>query len=131
MKYDFIPYNPELKDLAVKLRRNTTKLESIFWDNCLKNKMTGYRFLRQKPLDEFIADFYCAELMLVIEIDGLSHKYQTEEDSIRTEILENYGIKVVRFKNEEVLNKLKIVKEKLETIVQKRAKEIRLLSETP
>jgi len=89
MKYDYIPCDPKLKNLSRSLRQNVTKPERVLWDECLKEGQAGYRFLRQKPLDQFIADFYCSELLLVIEVDGESHDYQIEEDEIRTERLNN------------------------------------------
>ena len=68
-----ILYNPLLKGLARSLRNNSTKSEIILWKQ-LKGKFNGvYTFNRQKPLDNYIADFYCYDLNLVIEIDGISH----------------------------------------------------------
>ncbi|MDO8550422.1 MAG: endonuclease domain-containing protein [Ignavibacteria bacterium] len=69
----------------------------------LKNKqMLGYDFHRQKPLDEYIVDFFCNELMLTIEIDGLSHYNSQEYDRKRQEKLESIGIRFLRFEDDEV-----------------------------
>ena len=62
-----LPYNPDLKDRAKNLRRNMTRAEKKIWFDFLKN--SEYRFLRQRPIDNFIVDFYCSELNLVIKID--------------------------------------------------------------
>jgi very-short-patch-repair endonuclease len=68
-----IPYNPKSKQLARNLRNNSTKSEIILWMRLKGIQMKGYDFHRQKPLDNYIADFFCHELMLAIEIDGYSH----------------------------------------------------------
>ena len=92
-----IPYDPRLKPLARKLRNNSTVSEVLLW-NGLKNKqMKGYDFHRQKPLFQYIVDFFCNELLLAIEIDGVSHDYKPDEDEIRQKELEDYGIKFMRF----------------------------------
>lgn len=71
-----IPYNPRLKELARKLRNNSTKAENVLW-LCLKGKqMCSYDFHRQKPIDNFILDFFCHELMLGIEVDGYTHCFE-------------------------------------------------------
>jgi len=73
---EIIPYNPALKELARELRNNSTKSEILLWKE-LKGKFEGkYDFHRQKPLDNYIADFFCHELMLVIEIDGETHNWE-------------------------------------------------------
>jgi very-short-patch-repair endonuclease len=101
-KQKIIPYNPELKSLARELRKNMTLSEILLW-NCLRKKaILGYDFDRQKPLDKYIVDFYCKELMLAIEIDGDSHYYRYEEDKERQKELEKLGIKFLRFDDKEV-----------------------------
>jgi len=98
-----LPYNPDLTVRAKELRRNPTPAEKKLWENCLRS--LPLRILRQRPIDHFIVDFYCAALKLVIEIDGDSHF--TDEgrayDIERTRILEGYGLKVIRFTNDEVI----------------------------
>ena len=92
-----IPYNPELKDLARDLRNNSTLSEVLLW-RCLKGKqMLGYDFDRQKPIDNYIVDFFCSELMLAIEIDGCTHDHKMEKDVIRQEKLETIGVRFLRF----------------------------------
>ena len=69
----FIPYNPKLKALARKLRKDMTFGEVLFWNEVKENRFWGFDFDRQRCIDNYIVDFYCKELMLVVEIDGMSH----------------------------------------------------------
>ena len=86
----------------------------IIWEILRNRQLNGYKFIQEKPLYEFIADFYCAELLLVIEIDGGYHNETQEYDSLRSEILkEGYNIDVIRIKNEEILNNIDKVKNNL------------------
>ncbi len=120
--------------VARELRKNMTREERIFWEWIRERKMMGYRFLRQHPIyfsvggkeRFFIADFYCKELSLVIEIDGGIHKKQKEYDRLREEILKNIkGLRILRFKNEEILeNKLKVMNEIKSFILNLRSTEI-------
>ncbi|MFK8037722.1 MAG: endonuclease domain-containing protein [Crocinitomicaceae bacterium] len=108
MKRKIIPYNSNLKLLARKLRNNSTKSEIVLWKKLKGKQMRGYDFHRQKPLLNFIADFYCCELNLVIELDGITH--QLEETKIKDEIkrkeLEGVGLTVLRFEDKEVFKGL-------------------------
>jgi very-short-patch-repair endonuclease len=70
-----IPYNPKLKPLAKQLRHNMTVAEVLLWNRLKGKQMRGYDFDRQRPIDEYIVDFYCKDLMLAIEIDGASHDH--------------------------------------------------------
>jgi very-short-patch-repair endonuclease len=101
-----IPYNPGLKDLARELRKNLTPAEKQLWYKYLRD--IGLPFLRQKPLDNYIVDFYCANKKLVIEIDGDSHYINEaqENDRERTKVLTSYGLTVLRFTNTEVMDNL-------------------------
>ena len=81
MERKIIPYKPELKELARQLRNSSTKAEIKLWIQLRRKQMLGFDFHRQKPLLDYIADFYCPELNLVIEIDGYSHDF--EETQIR------------------------------------------------
>jgi len=109
-KFKYIPYNPALKNMARENRKNPTTAEKKMWKFLQKKEFAGLKFTRQKPLDNFIADFYCAELMLVIEIDGKYHDNRKEQDKIRSEILQKkYGIKVIRYTNDQILNNPKEV----------------------
>ncbi len=74
MKRKIIPYNPKLKELARTLRNNSTKSEIILWQHLKSKQMMGFDFHRQKPIGNFIVDFFCHELMLAVELDGYSHQ---------------------------------------------------------
>ncbi|MFH1902574.1 MAG: endonuclease domain-containing protein [Candidatus Omnitrophota bacterium] len=101
----YIPYNPVLTEKARENRKNPTPAENKLWFKVLQNKRFANRkFTRQKPLDQYIVDFYCAELMLAIEIDGDSHAEQVNYDLQRTARLNQIGIDVIRYANQEVLN---------------------------
>ena len=73
MRRKIITYNSRLKEKARELRNNSTFTEVMLWNYLKKKQMKGYDFHRQKPLDEYIVDFFCIELMLAIEVDGESH----------------------------------------------------------
>ena len=92
-----IPYNPKLKELSRQMRNNSTLAEVLLWNQIKKKQIRGYQFLRQKPIDNYIVDFFCYELMLVIEIDGETHNYKVEKDRIRQNRLESLGINLLRF----------------------------------
>ncbi|TAN43689.1 MAG: endonuclease domain-containing protein [Nitrospirae bacterium] len=91
-----INYNPKLKSLSRELRNNSTLSEVLLWNKLKARKMRGYQFMRQKPIDEYIVDFYCSELKLIIEIDGESHDGKFEEDMTRQRKLESLGLTVLR-----------------------------------
>ena len=97
----YIPYNKSLKEYSKKLRNNSTLAEVLLWEE-LKSKKTGYTFNRQKPLLNYIVDFYCKSLNLVIEVDGDSHNHKYDLDLKRQKELEAYGLKFLRFDDLEV-----------------------------
>src|SRR6185503_17099023 len=101
-----------LRDHARENRNATTEAENLLWQN-LRNRKLGYKFRRQHPIDNYIADFVCLEKKLIIELDGEQHKEDREYDIERTKTLEAHGYKVMRFWNEEVV---KSVSEVLEEI---------------
>jgi len=108
------------------MRNNPTNAERIFWYEVLRNKrIFDLKFLRQKILLNYIIDFYCSELLLVIELDGESHLENEEYDKARTEDLENYGIKVIRYFNNDVITALDWVYENLQEEIDKRIKELK------
>lgn len=94
---NIIKYNPKLKDLAKKLRNNSTLSEKILWQRLKSKQIKGYDFDRQKPIDNFIVDFYCYELMLAIEIDGITHEGNYDKDLRRHQKLESLGVYILRF----------------------------------
>jgi very-short-patch-repair endonuclease len=92
-----IPYNPKLKELARRLRKNSTFSEVLLWEQIKNRKLMGCRFLRQKPIDNYIVDFFCPELMLAIEVDGITHDKKAAFDNDRQDRLESLGVKFLRF----------------------------------
>ena len=102
MKRKIIPYNPELKQLARELRKNMTLSEVLLWNELKNKQILGYDFDRQRPIGNFIVDFYCKELSLAIEIDGDTHIYKYDYDDERQHSLENLGVNFIRFEDIEV-----------------------------
>lgn len=101
-------YHPDLKDQARELRNNCTPSEKMLWEKLRGKQMKGYDFHRQKPLDHYIVDFFCNELMLAIEIDGSVHLEEDihNRDMRRQEAIEEYGVRFLRFKEKDVRNNL-------------------------
>ena len=103
-KRKIIPYNPNLKELAKQLRNHSTKAEIYLWKKLKNKQMYGYDFHRQKPIDNYILDFFCHELMLGIEVDGYSHELleiQTK-DTIKEQLMHALGISILRFSDYQV-----------------------------
>ena len=91
-------------DRARELRANTTEPEKILWDRISNRQLDGFKFRRQHPINTYIADFYCHQAKLVVELDGLIHYYpeNKEYDKSRNLEMEGLGIRVIRFRNEEI-----------------------------
>lgn len=100
-----IPYNPKLKVLARELRKNSTLGEVLLWGE-IKSRKLGYQFHRQVPIDKYIVDFYCHELMLAIEIDGMTHNFKYDLDRDRQKKLEDFGVNFLRFQEKDVRSNL-------------------------
>ncbi|MBX7243715.1 MAG: endonuclease domain-containing protein [Bacteroidia bacterium] len=103
MKYPILKYNPVLKERARNNRNNPTKTETMLWQRLKGKQVAGFDFDRQKPIDDFIIDFYCKAKMLAIEVDGSSHDGNDIYDMTRQSKLESLGIRFLRFTNEQVL----------------------------
>ena len=117
---DNYSYNKKLQPLAKELRKGLTKSEACLWKYALKAKqLKGYSFRRQRPILQYIADFFCKELMLIIELDGITHDDEVAlvKDNRREERLAKAGFKIVRFTDEEVLNNMDGVLSELERII--------------
>jgi very-short-patch-repair endonuclease len=110
-----IHYDPKLKEIARKLRNNSTKAEIRLWHYLKGKQLYGYDFHRQKPIGEHIVDFFCHKLMLAIEVDGYTHDFKQTfaKDALKTQALNDIGIKILRFSDEEVFNNIEGV---IETI---------------
>ena len=104
MQRKILPYNKKLKDLARKLRREMTMCEAILWKELKGKQMLGFDFDRQRPIDNYIVDFYCKDLMLAIEVDGITHYDETgvERDDIRQKRLEALGVRFLRFDDDDI-----------------------------
>jgi len=108
MKRKFIPYKPYLKEYARKLRNHSTHSEIKLWKE-LKGKAFGkYDFHRQKPVDNYILDFFCPLLMLGIEVDGSSHNFEDviQKDQIKEQRMNALGISVIRFTDREIFTEM-------------------------
>ena len=97
MADNIIPYNPKLIPIARRLRNNSTLSEVLLWMRLRNKQFMSYDFDRQKPIGNYIVDFFCRELLLAIEVDGASHDYKSEEDLARQQEIESFGITVIRF----------------------------------
>ena len=122
----FYNAKPIIFERAKAMRENMTQSEKAVWVLLKSKNMKGLRFKPQHPIDIFIADFYCHQLKLVIEIDGGIHKSaeQKEYDIGRTAELEHWGIKVIRFTNEEVKNNINQIQIEIEQICVSRRAEL-------
>lgn len=125
IKKIFLPFRKDLKMKARENRKNLNKPESRLWYEILSNKkLLGYRFLRQKPILNYILDFFCPKLKVGIEIDGESHDEHIEYDKKRTSNLNEIGIKLIRYSNAEVMCNLDGVYLDLEEKIKKREEEL-------
>jgi very-short-patch-repair endonuclease len=113
---------PETLSAAKILRRKMTVSEKLLWERLNQKKVSGIRFRRQHPISYFIADFYCHEARLVIELDGEIHKQQVEYDDGRSAEMEKYFIKVIRFTNSVVENNMEEVIRRIEDEAKRRIK---------
>lgn len=102
MKRLIIHYYPQLKERARQLRNKSTPTEIMLWRYLKRKQRLGYDFHRQRPLHRFIVDFYCNELFLAIEIDGISHDGKYEYDKERQKRIECLGVKFLRFTDEQI-----------------------------
>lgn len=123
---NFIPYNPKLREFARFLRNNSTFPEILLWKE-IKNKSLGVKFKRQVPILEYIVDFYCQELKLVIEIDGHIHDFRYVEDKNRQNQMEKYGLTFIRFSNEEIKTNMFSVVLSLESKIEELKREKNIL----
>ncbi|HUV55815.1 MAG TPA: endonuclease domain-containing protein [Dehalococcoidales bacterium] len=111
-----LPYNGNLKQYSRQLRENMTDAERHLWTKIRRKQVKGYQFYRQKPIGDYIVDFFCPRAKLVIEVDGSQHfsDEMTEYDRIRNEYLSSLGLRVLRFTNADVLAHIERVVESIE-----------------
>ncbi|MDX1592358.1 MAG: endonuclease domain-containing protein [Balneolaceae bacterium] len=128
MKRSIIPYEPILKERAKYLRNNSTKSEIFLWKFLRGKQLYGFDFHRQRPVDNYILDFFCQELYLAIELDGFTHLFddRNKSDLNKEKKLKNLGIQLIRFWDEEVFNDLENVLRVIEINVLERKKEFGL-----
>lgn len=98
-----------VKKRAKELRQEMTPVEKALWEKLRDRRLGGYKFRRQKAIGPFIADFYCAESRLVVEIDGDIHDLKAEQDKARTEQFADHGYRVIRFRNEQIIQQIESV----------------------
>ena len=104
------------------MRQEPTPAEKRMWVLVRDGRIDGHKFRRQHGIEAYLADFYCAETSLVIEVDGPIHATQQEQDAYRQMILETLGLRVIRFSNYDVLNKSIAVRDAIRTALQGDAK---------
>ena len=100
-----------MKSLARSLRRQMTDAESILWYHLRDRRLGGFKFRRQLVIGPYIVDFACIEAMLIIEADGGHHGEQRDSDRVRTQYLESFGYRVLRFWNDQILKETPAVLE--------------------
>ena len=116
----YLPYDKNLKEFSRNLRNHSTLSEVLLWRELRAGQLNGYKFNRQKPLGRYIVDFYCKKLNLVIEVDGGSHAHEVApiKDKERQSVLENLGLKFLRFDDFDVKTNIRwVVNEILQFIL--------------
>ena len=98
-----------------------TLAEKLIWFNILsKRQLLGYKFVKQKLIFNYIVDFYCSKLLLIIEIDGPSHNLKIDYDKTRDEFLRSAGLTIIRIRNEKIIDDIEVVKEFLVNFINNR-----------
>jgi very-short-patch-repair endonuclease len=117
-----IYYKKYLNGYANSLRNDSTLSEIILWKELKGKQILGMQFNRQRPIGQYIVDFYCAKAMLIIELDGITHHQdeQFEKDKLRDETLTKLGYVVLRFHDDEVMNDRENVLREIEATIKKR-----------
>jgi len=114
-------YNKKLQPLAKKLRAKMTKAEACLWKYVLSGRTIEFQFRRQRPVLNYIVDFMCKDLMLIIEVDGMTHEDEEvfAKDEIRQKKLESAGFTVLRFNDEEVLKDIENVEAEIVAFIER------------
>ncbi|MEI6048812.1 MAG: endonuclease domain-containing protein [Bacteroidota bacterium] len=116
---------PDIFKKAKELRRYETEAEKRLWSMLSRNQMLGLQFRRQHPINRFIVDFYSVKIKLVIEVDGNIHEIPENKvyDIGRSQILNDFGITVIRFSNDQIIDDIKnvieIIKETVKQLLEK------------
>ena len=111
--------DPQLKDLRRQLRHDRSPAEHILWRYLKGRQLLGLKFRRQHSIGRYIVDFSCPSIRLVVEVDGDSHfeEAQQQRDAIREELMKQFGIRTIRFRNDEVLHDTLTVVERLRVFI--------------
>ncbi len=128
-KRKIIPYDPKLTQLAKKLRNESTETEIYLWLKLKGKQMYGYDFHRQKPIDNYILDFFCYNLRLGIEVDGYSHEILEvhNKDMVKEKRMNELGITILRFSDFEVLRDMENVIRAIEFYILEFEKRIKMV----
>ena len=97
--------SPQIRQRAKELRQEMTPAERWLWEHIRNRRLGGFKFRRQHPVGQFVADFYCAEVRLILELDGGVHDEQQERDAVRSRDLQARGYRVLRLRNERILRR--------------------------
>lgn len=108
----------ELEQAARAMRREPTVAEQLLWGALQKKQVAGLKFRRQHPVGRFVLDFYCPSIKLVVEVEGDIHDSQPEQDAARTTVVETYGYRAMRFRNDEVMHDLPGVVSRIAAVVE-------------
>jgi very-short-patch-repair endonuclease len=116
-----LPYNPNLKPPARRLRKEMTDAEQLLWSRLRRKQILGVPFYRQKPLGNFVVDFYAPKAKLVVEVDGSHHADvdHATRDAERDEYLMAQGLRVLRFSNVQVIREIEAVTEAIYRTVER------------
>ncbi len=125
MNKPYLLYNKRNKQLSRNLRNKSTLSEVLLWNELKAGKIKGYKFNRQKPLDNYIVDFYCKKLNLVIEIDGETPMDKEKDDKLRQNKLEKYKLNFLRFEDNEVKKEMHNVLGKIYSYIEEFEKELK------
>ena len=112
---DYLPYSGNLKVLSRQLRKNLTDAERLLWLKIKRRQIKNYQFTRQKPIGNYIADFYCKKARLVIEVDGGQHyeNNNIKKDQKKDESFKKLGLRIIRFTNLDILKNIDNVVDKI------------------
>ncbi len=115
--HNIIPYTQDARELSRRLRNSMTASEKIFW-NMVKSSQLGVVVRRQMPMLDYVVDFYLKEIGLAIEIDGTSHDNNFLEDATRQQRIEEFGIRFIRFSNDQIHNEPELVIKELMNLIE-------------
>ncbi len=111
------PIPIKLKLASWRMRDDPTWAEKVLWEELRLKRLDGFKFRQQHVIEKYIADFYCHQAKLVIEVNGSSHDHRKAEDFHRDQFLQGLGLSVLRVTNEDVFNRMDVVKEKIRALL--------------